>query len=114
MVAEKSLEAWAFVRKMLADMTDLITQDARDERELLEGLRVLNRVATLCTELSLDSDTDHPHFVEMSTPYRMMSGGPNPHGFYPWPRSADTVTIASPARAAPRHTWACRCSPAPA
>ena len=60
MVAEKSLEAWGFVRKVLADMTDLITQDARDERELLEGLRVLNRVATLCTELSLDTDTDHP------------------------------------------------------
>lgn len=82
MVAEKSLEAWGFVRKVLADMTDLITQDARDERELLEGLRVLNRVATLCTELSLDTDTDHPHFVQMSTPFRFI-GGPNPHGFYP-------------------------------
>ena len=82
MVAEKSLEAWGFVRKVLSDMTDLITQDARDERELLEGLRVLNRVATLCTELSLDTDTDHPHFVEMNTPFRFI-GGPNPHGFYP-------------------------------
>ena len=82
MVAEKSLEAWAFVRKMLADMTDMITQDARDERELLEGIRVLNRVATLCTELSLDTDTDQPHFVDMSTPFRLI-GGPNPHGFYP-------------------------------
>ena len=58
-------------------MTDLITQDARDERELLEGLRVLNRVATLCTELSLDTDTDHPHFVEMNTPFRFI-GDPIP------------------------------------
>ena len=41
-------EAWAFVRKVLADTTEMITQDARDERELLEGLRVINRVATLC------------------------------------------------------------------
>ncbi len=82
MAAEKSLEAWAFVRKVLADTTEMITQDARDERELLEGLRVINRVATLCTELSLDTDTDQPHFVEMNTPFRLI-GGPNPHGFYP-------------------------------
>ncbi|HRD13656.1 MAG TPA: DUF1214 domain-containing protein [Mycobacterium sp.] len=82
MVAEKSLEAWGFVRKVLADTTDMITQDARDERELLEGLRVINRVVTLCTELSLDTDTDQPHFVQMNTPFRLI-GGPNPHGFYP-------------------------------
>lgn len=82
MVAEKSLEAWGFVRKVLDDMTDMITQDACDERELLEGLRVLNRVATLCTELSLDVDPARPRFLEMNNPFRYL-GGPNPHGYYP-------------------------------
>lgn len=82
MVAEKSLEAWAFVRKMLDDMTDMVVQDARDERELLEGLRVINRVTTLCIELSLDTDVNQPRFIEMNTPFRLI-GGPNPHGFYP-------------------------------
>jgi Protein of unknown function (DUF1214) len=82
MAGEKSLEAWAFVRKVLADTTDMITQDARDERELLEGLRLLNRVTVLCTELSVDTDPDHPHFVQIYTPFRFV-GGPNPHGSYP-------------------------------
>ena len=48
-----------------------------------EGLRVLNRVATLCTELSLDTDTDHLHFVQMSTPFRFV-GDPIPTAS-PWP-----------------------------
>ena len=82
MSGEKSLEAWGFVRKVLDDLTGQITADARDERELLEGLRVLNRVTALCTELSVDVDPDHPHFVDMSTPVRLV-GGPNPHGSYP-------------------------------
>jgi hypothetical protein len=82
MSGEKSLEAWAFVRKVLADLTEVITADARNERELLEGLRVLNRVTALCTELSVDTDPDHPHFVDMCTPSRFV-GGPNPHGSYP-------------------------------
>ena len=82
MGGEKSLEAWEFVRKVLADLTDVITQDAQNERELLEGLRVLNRVTAQCTELSVDTDPDHPHFVDMCTPSRFV-GGPNPHGSYP-------------------------------
>ena len=81
MTGEKSLEAWGFVRKVLGDLTDQITNDARDERELLEGLRLLNRVSALCTELSVDTDPDHPHFVDMCTPFRFV-GGPNPHGAY--------------------------------
>ena len=74
MATENALEAWAFVRKVLADLTEQITQDARDERELLEGLRVLNRVTALCTELSVDTDPDHPHFVDMCTPSRFVGG----------------------------------------
>lgn len=56
MSGEKSLEAWEFVHTVLDDLTEQIGQDARDERELLEGLRVLNRVTALCTELSVDTD----------------------------------------------------------
>ncbi len=82
MGVEKSLEAWCFVRKVLDDSTEQIKQDARDERELLEGLRVLNRVTALCTELTIDADLDDPHFVQMTTPQRYV-GGPNPHGTYP-------------------------------
>ena len=82
MAGEKSLEAWAFVRKVLDDLTDQIRHDAHDERELLEGLRVLTRVTALCTELSVDTDPDHPYFVDMCTPFRFV-GGPNPHGAYP-------------------------------
>jgi hypothetical protein len=77
----KSLEAWGFVRKVLDDLTAQITADARDERELLEGIRLLNRVTALCTELTVDTDPDHPHFVAMCTPFRFV-GGPNPHGAY--------------------------------
>ena len=58
--AEKSLEAWGFARKVLDDLTAQITADARDERELLEGLRLLNRVSALCTELTVDTDPDNP------------------------------------------------------
>ncbi|TGD84297.1 DUF1214 domain-containing protein [Mycolicibacterium sp. CH28] len=82
MSGEKSLEAWSFVRKVFDDLTEQIKQDARDERELLEGIRVLNRVMALCTELSVDIDPDRPHFVDMTTPFRFV-GGPNPHGSYP-------------------------------
>lgn len=82
MSGEQSLAAWGFVRKVLDDITEQIKQDARDERELLEGLRVLNRVTALCTELTIDADLDDPHFVQMTTPQRFI-GGPNPHGTYP-------------------------------
>jgi hypothetical protein len=81
MQGEKSLEAWRFVRRTLDDLTEMITSDARGERELLEGLRVLNRVAALCSELSIDTEVDHPHFVDMCTTARLV-GGPNPHGGY--------------------------------
>jgi hypothetical protein len=47
-LAPKSVEAWAFVQKMLGDITRIVTEDAENERELLEGLGVLSRVTTLC------------------------------------------------------------------
>jgi hypothetical protein len=77
-----SLEAWALVRQMLGDMADMVQEDAEDERELLEGLRVVARIAGLCAELSVDVDPQRPWFFDMSTPARLV-GGSNPDGRYP-------------------------------
>ena len=65
--AGKTLEAWAFVRQMLDDMTAMVEADAETELELLEGLRVLGRVTALCSELSLDVDPERPWFFSMNT-----------------------------------------------
>jgi hypothetical protein len=81
MTAPKSLEAWQFVRKMLADITDVVVADARDERELLDGLRVVSRVTALCSELSVEADPELPWFIDMCSPTRLV-GGPNPDGRY--------------------------------
>jgi hypothetical protein len=77
----QSLEAWAFVQKMLADITAVVKDDAETERELLEGLRVISRVTALCSEISVESDPDLPWFFDMCSPTRMV-GGPNPDGGY--------------------------------
>lgn len=79
--ASKALESWAFVQKILADITESVRSDAENERELLEGLRVVARVTALCSELSVDADPDAPWFFDMCTPARMI-GGPNPDGGY--------------------------------
>jgi Protein of unknown function (DUF1214) len=79
--APKTLEAWQFVQKMLADVTDVVLADARDERELLDGLRVVSRVTALCSELSIEADPQLPWFFDMCSPTRMV-GGPNPDGRY--------------------------------
>ena len=58
-----------------------MTQDAESERELLEGLRVIARVSSLCSQLSVEADLDQPSFFDMCSPNRMI-GGPNPDGNY--------------------------------
>ena len=58
-----------------------VLDDAADERELLEGLRVLAKVSALCTELSVQADPQRPHFFDMCSATRMI-GGPNPDGRY--------------------------------
>ena len=35
--APKTLESWRFVQQMLADLTQTVTEDAIDERELHRG-----------------------------------------------------------------------------
>jgi hypothetical protein len=77
----QSLEAWAFVRQMLDDMTAMVTDEAETELELVEGLRVLGRVTALCSELSLDIDPEAPWFFSMNSEARLV-GGPNPDGEY--------------------------------
>jgi hypothetical protein len=81
MSAPKTLEAWRFVQQMLADITNVVIEDARDERELLDGLRVVSRVTALCSELSVEADPELPWFLDMCSPTRMI-GGPNPDGRY--------------------------------
>jgi hypothetical protein len=77
----QSLEAWAFVRQVLEDMTTMVTTESETELELLEGLRVLGRVTALCSELSLDVDPQAPWFFSMNSEARLV-GGPNPDGEY--------------------------------
>ncbi len=79
--AGRTLEAWAFVRRMLDDMTAMVQADAETELELVEGLRVLGRASALCSELSLDVDGESPWFFSMNTEARLI-GGPNPDGEY--------------------------------
>ena len=79
--APKTLEAWRFVQQILADVTQTVIDDALDERELLEGLRVIAKVTGLCTELSVEADAERPRFFDMCSDTRMI-GGPNPDGRY--------------------------------
>jgi hypothetical protein len=79
--APEALAAWQFVQKMLGDITDVVRADARDDRELLDGLRVVARVAALCSELSVEADPELPWFFDMCSPTRLV-GGPNPDGRY--------------------------------
>jgi hypothetical protein len=46
--APKTLEAWRFVQQMLADVTKTVIEDASDERELLDGLRVIAKATRNC------------------------------------------------------------------
>jgi hypothetical protein len=79
--APKSLESWRLIQQVLADLTQTVTDDAIDERELIEGLRVVAKVIALCTQLTVEADTERPHFFDMCSDTRMV-GGPNPDGRY--------------------------------
>ena len=79
--APKTLEAWRFVQQVLADVTQTVIDDAMDERELLEGLRVIANATGLCTELADEADGERPRLIDMCSDTRMI-GGPNPDGRY--------------------------------
>lgn len=79
--APEARAAWHFFQQMLADVTKIVTEDAETERELLEGLRLIARVSSLCSQMSVESDHDRPAFFDMCSENRMV-GGPNPDGNY--------------------------------
>ena len=81
MTNDKTVEAWAFVQKMIGDITTIVTEDAETDRELLEGLGVISRVTALCSELTVEADPELPWFFDMCSPTRLV-GGPNPDGRY--------------------------------
>ncbi|BBY03556.1 DUF1214 domain-containing protein [Mycobacterium seoulense] len=73
--------AWQFFQQMLTDVTKIVTEDAESERELLEGLRLIARVSSLCAQMSVEADAERPCFFDMCSQNRMV-GGPNPDGNY--------------------------------
>lgn len=79
--APKARAAWQFFQQMITDVTKVVTEDAQSERELLEGLRVIARVSSLCSQMSVETDPGHPAFFDMCSDTRMI-GGPNPDGNY--------------------------------
>jgi len=79
--APKTRAAWQFFQQMLADVTKIVTEDAESERELLEGLRLIARVSSLCSQMSVEADPGRPSFFDMCAENRMV-GGPNPDGNY--------------------------------
>ncbi|MGO9927955.1 MAG: hypothetical protein ACLPLP_18010 [Mycobacterium sp.] len=64
-VAPKARAAWQFFQQMLAGATKIVTEDAESERELLEGLRVIARVSSLCSQMSVEADPGRPVFFDM-------------------------------------------------
>lgn len=80
-MSAKTVQAWQFVQQMLGDVSAIVLADARDDREVRDGLRVVSRVTALCSELSIEADPDLPWFLDMCSPTRMV-GGPNPDGRY--------------------------------
>ena len=80
-MSAKTVQAWQFVQQMLGDVSAIVLADARDDREVRDGLRVVSRVTALCSELSIEADPDLPWFFDMCSPTRMV-GGPNPDGRY--------------------------------
>ncbi|MCV7349936.1 DUF1214 domain-containing protein [Mycobacterium parmense] len=66
---------------MLSDVTNVVSEDAETERELLEGLRLIARVSSLCAQMSVEADPNRPSIFDMCSQHRMV-GGPNPDGNY--------------------------------
>ncbi|OBH89991.1 DUF1214 domain-containing protein [Mycobacterium sp. E2989] len=80
-VAPDARAAWQFFQQMVADVTKIVAEDAESERELLEGLRLIARVSSLCAQMSVEADPERPSFFDMCSENRMI-GGPNPDGNY--------------------------------
>ena len=79
--APKTLESWRFVQQMLADLTPTVTDDATDERELLEGLQGRRQGHRAVLGADRRGRPRASDFFDMCRDTRMI-GGPNPDGRY--------------------------------
>src|SRR3982074_1299970 len=77
----KNLAASKFFQQMITDVTKIVTEDAESDRELLEGLRVIARVSSLCAQMSVEADPARPAFFDMCSDTRSI-GGANPGGSF--------------------------------
>jgi len=76
-----SVAAFDEVLATLAEMRDMILEDATSEREAAEGMRFLLRTLTMSQEVSGDGHPLAPHFARMDTARRKI-GGDNPDAEY--------------------------------
>ncbi len=65
----------------LADMRNMILEDAVNEREASEGMRFVLRTLAMSQDVSGDGYPQAPHFARMDTPRRKI-GGDNPNAEY--------------------------------
>ena len=77
----ESVKAFDQVMTTLADMRNMILEDAVSEREASEGMRFLLRTVAMSQEVTGDGYPLAPHFARMDTPQRKI-GGDNPNGEY--------------------------------
>ena len=77
----ESVEAFDQLMLTLADMRNMILEDAVDAREASEGMRFLLRIVAMAQDVTGDGYPPAPHFARMDTPRRKV-GGDNPDGEY--------------------------------
>ena len=70
----QSVQAFDQLLATLAEMRDMILEDAVDEREASEGMRFLLRTVAMSQEVTGDGYPRAPHFARMDTPRRKIGG----------------------------------------
>ncbi len=76
-----SVKAFDQVLATLADMRNMILEDAVTDREAAEGMRFLLRTLAMSQDVTGDGYPLAPHFARMDTPRRKI-GGDNPNAEY--------------------------------
>lgn len=77
----QSVQAFDQLMATLAEMRNMILEDAVDEREASEGMRFLLRTVAMSQEVTGDGYPRAPHFARMDTRRRKI-GGDNPDAEY--------------------------------
>ncbi|MBW2271431.1 MAG: DUF1214 domain-containing protein [Deltaproteobacteria bacterium] len=77
----ESVKAFDQFMATLADMRNMILEDAVNEREASEGMRFLLRAVAMSQDVTGDGYPPAPHFARMDTPRRKV-GGDNPDAEY--------------------------------